>query len=538
MEDNQEKNSPRIDEIDQLPHEKSVLNPALNQKTPKKKLFAVMTALLIVIIGGIIGWIIFSGSHPLKNSRLSSKEIPRLVIANQDKKNIFYPDFANSDYANTYNFQSFEGLVRYEDQSKIVPALASSWSNPDELTWKFNLKKNVKFHTGKTMTADDVVYSYEIQKKNEDFSDLYLSTISSVKKIDAYTVEVKTTDPDLVLLNKLNFMTIIDRQSEGKKPSPIYGTGAYTLKPGTTPTESRLELIAFDDYHEGRPTTRELVFIRREEDEGLAQALLEKKSNISGEFINGRNESLEQKKLISREVPDTSITFLALNTIKPGPLQSLDVRRAIQAAIDVPMLIEKSNISAVPSSQLLVDIIPGYNPKITPVKRDVQKARQLLTKAGYPNGFTVELVDAGGYGETYKTILPAQLAEIGIVVKNRSMEDFSSFLDELTSGKIEIGVLSYSSDFFDGGDVFNATTSQLGLYQSQKLESILNEATSTTNDKERLALLQEAGSFVNDDVPVIPLYNVAREWYMDKEYKMKRDMPNSGMGVYFWKAHL
>jgi peptide/nickel transport system substrate-binding protein len=388
------------------------------------------------------------------------------------------------------------------------------------------------------MTADDVVYSYEIQKKNEDFSDLYLSTISSVKKIDAYTVEVKTTDPDLVLLNKLNFMTIIDRQSEGKKPSPIYGTGAYTLKPGTTPTESRLELKAFDDYHEGRPTTRELVFIRREEDEGLAQALLEKKSNISGEFINGRNESLEQKKLISREVPDTSITFLALNTIKPGPLQSLDVRRAIQAAIDVPMLIEKSNISAVPSSQLLVDIIPGYNPKITPVKRDVQKARQLLTKAGYPNGFTVELVDAGGYGETYKTILPAQLAEIGIVVKNRSMEDFSSFLDELTSGKIEIGVLSYSSDFFDGGDVFNATTSQLGLYQSQKLESILNEATSTTNDKERLALLQEAGSFVNDDVPVIPLYNVAREWYMDKEYKMKRDMPNSGMGVYFWKAHL
>lgn len=539
MDDNQERNIATNREIGQLSDEKSPFNTIADKKTPKKKMiFVVITTLLVVIAGGIIGWIISSESHLLKKSQSSKKEIPKLVIANQGKKNDIYPIRINSDYANVQNFQSFEGLVRYEDETKIVPALASSWSNPDELTWEFNLKKNVKFHTGRIMTADDVVYSYEIAKNIGFLGETHLNSISSITIKSPTIIEIKTKYPDPVLLNKLNFMLIVDKMSEGKRASPIYGTGPYTIKPNTTPSEKKIELVAFDKYHEGRPMTRELTFIQRETDDELAQVILDKKVNIAGEITGKKNKKLDKKNIVYRGVPDASVTILVLNTTKPGPLQKVEVRQAIRSAIDIPTLIKESNIPATPVSQLLVKLLPGHNPEINTPKRDLEKAKELLAKAGYPNGLTLELVDGGDTSNIYKSLLPKQLAEAGITIKHRSISDFSTYLDELFSGNIEIGALSYSSDTLDGADVFSATTLQLELYQSEKLENLISEASKTTDTKKRLSLLQDAGVYVNQEVPVIPLFNVSRGWYMDKDYKMKRDMPNSGMGVYFWKAHL
>ncbi len=386
------------------------------------------------------------------------------------------------------------------------------------------------------MTADDVVYSYEQAKKNEFLNDLYLNTIESVKKISPQIVEIKTIQSDPVILNKLSFMHIIDSKGSSE-PSPLNGTGPYTLKKGTIPSAKKIELVAFDDYHQGRPLTRSLTFIEAEEDKVLANALLEKKANIAGEFNAKSSDLLDKKRFIKREISDTAVTFLVPNTINPGPLQKLEVRQAIQYALDVPALIKANDISATPYSQLIAEAIPGYNPSIKLVDRDIQKAKDLLIKAGYGNGFEIEFPDVSEYYNMTKTEFPKQLNEIGIRIKNTPQTGFDEYIDNIINGKVELGILSYASDTFDGADILNATTSQLGTYKSDKLQALIDEASKTSDPKKRLEILQEANMFANKDLPVIPLFSRTKTWYMDKNYNIKRDMPVAGMGVYFWKVH-
>lgn len=513
-----------------------------HQKKSMSPLKQILVGLSIVLFVGVIVYgllMVLSQPNSLNkttNNSNKSKEIPKLTIINQESKKAIYLKATGSDYSNIINFQIFEGLVRYEDQSKIVPALATSWTNPDELTWRFNLKKGVKFHTGRTMTADDVVYSFEQAKKNDFINELYMNSIESAKKISPTIVEIKTVEPDPVILNKLTFIHIIDSKSD-IEAGIINGTGPYTLKKNTVPSDDKLELVAYDDYHQGRPLTRALTFLRSEEDEGFTDALLQKKANIAGEFNAKSSEKLDAKKFIKRNISDTTITFLLPNTIKPGPLQKVEVRQAIQYALDLPALIKANDVTATPYSQLIVEAIPGHNPAIKPVKRDIQKAKNLLIKAGYPNGFSLEIANAGGYKDMVTSELPKQLAEIGITVKNVSYQEFSEYLDSIANGEKEMSLLSYSSDTFDGADVLTLFTKQMKTYKSEKLDSLVQEASKTTDAKKRLKILQDASVLVSEDVPVIPLYNRIRAWYMDKDYQMKRDMPSTGMGVYFWKVH-
>src|SRR6185436_6701652 len=147
--------------------------------------------------------------------------------------------------------QVFEGLVGYQDQ-KIVPLLATKWSNPNTKTWVFTIKKNVTFHNGTKLTTAIVADSLKNPSESVAGQTGFGSIVDTIVATDADTVTITTKSPDALLLKRLLPLVIYDTTATTKN-SAENGTGPYTIKSGTTPSNDSLDLVAYSSYHGGTP---------------------------------------------------------------------------------------------------------------------------------------------------------------------------------------------------------------------------------------------------------------------------------------------
>jgi peptide/nickel transport system substrate-binding protein len=517
-----------------------------SDKKSRKKLILISFFIVIIIAAisfGVLWWLQHKTSESVAKTE-TSKDIPKLTIATLDGPlNIFFPDILNVN--NTFyviNNNVAEGLVAYEDQTKIVPRLATSWTNPDETTWRFKLKKGVTFHTGRTMTADDVVYSINKSKEpgSQSLYNVYNNTISSVKSISPYEVEIKTDEPDAVLLNKLSLLFIID--SKGNYNAANGGTGAYIIKPGTTPTEDKVDFVAFDKYHGGKPTTRQLSFMTVDSEKAAIDAVKDGKANIGGDISSDGLPLIDTKSNKVKKIEGNSVTYLNINTVKPNsPLQKKEVRQALRLALNIDKVITSAGLDATPASQMVPSTIPGYNPSLVVAKHDIDKAKQLLTSAGYPNGFTINFTFTDSGNDKVSEEIKNQLAAINVKTDNVKMSatDFDAFYEAIASGKTDIAILGYSSDTYDALDVYEGVYIIDKTYRSDTLDDYMEKARTTFDSKKRLQILKDIAAFADEETIVIPMFIRNYYWLMDKaNYNLPRDINNQGLGVFYWKATL
>ena len=112
--------------------------------------------------------------------------------------------------------QIYEALVTRGIDMSIGPQLATDWKATNPTTWVFNLRTDVTFHNGDKMTSEDVVFSLlRAQQPTSDFKE-YISTITSVKALDDYTVEIQTRDPNPILLNQLSNIFVMSKKWAGE----------------------------------------------------------------------------------------------------------------------------------------------------------------------------------------------------------------------------------------------------------------------------------------------------------------------------------
>jgi peptide/nickel transport system substrate-binding protein len=514
-------------------------NVPANEKKSRGTGKKLVYVLLVIIMAGIgyYGYQKLTDKPDAANSAVSAKkDIPVITYAARDVTgDEFFPKFGVSDPQFSVEQQIFEGLVKYSDTTKIVPNLASSWTNPSTSTWDFELTKNVKFHTGRTMTAADVVYSFDQAKTNDDLWGTFGAGIKEVKAINDHRVEITTEQPDPFLLNKLTNLFVIDSKST-KANDPVNGTGPYQLKDGTTPSAGKLELVAFDGYHGGHVSTRALTFLSMQDDESVTKALQDGSANLGGELAS-KLDSLQPGSYNEIDVADSGVTMLVPNAIASGSLKKLQVRQALQLALDQKQIVARSGIVAQPSSQMMIQAIPGYDASIGFHARDVVKAKQLLAQAGYPNGLTLSLSYANTSYDKSVAEITAELKEVGITIKATKLATFGDLLQSFLKGKDELTLLTYSSDVLDGSDVFSTVLQQSGNYNNAQLNKNLDDAAATLDQAKRLQYLQQTAKLVDDDAAAIPLFNRTRIWYAQKGLVIPLDMPGSGTGAFFWKAY-
>ena len=511
--------------------------PAQEKRGMKKWLKALILLIVLALIAAAAWYFLVKKDENSQTNQATeqSKEVDMLSIGLvlPDYDAIFPNITAATSYGNMINAQMFESLVRYENKSKIVPLLATDWTNPDDKTWVFSIKSGVKFHNGNEVQAEDVKYSIEtIIKSKSDFADTFTSTIDSVNILDDGKVQIKTNLPDPSLLNKLAVLYIIDDDAPKGSELSLAGSGPFQIKTGTKPSKSEVHMVAYDDYHGGRPTTRAVYFGSEKNDQELAKAFSEGKYNLIGAVPIDTANQIGSTQFVTSE---SEVAFLGLNAVKSGPLSKKEVREAIRYAVDPIKLGEAQGDKVTPLNQLIPDSIPGYNPTIPLYERDVAKAKQLLTKAGYPDGVTIRFTHSSD--EELADELARELKEAGINLKIDFRTDFNEFIDFFLSGDAEMYYVVYASDTLDGLDVL-LTTLPPSNYDSAPLNKLLEEAEETVDPARRLDVLQDAGAIIDDDIPAIPLSTRDSIWLMDRDYQITQDMPSSFLSAYLYKVQL
>jgi len=94
-------------------------------------------------------------------------------------------------------FQVYEGLVGRDQDYHLVPVLATPWSQPDPLTWRFRLRPDVHFHDGSTFTAEDAVFSFERALAPPSQRQFVLKSIKRVRMVDPLTIDIQLGAPTL-----------------------------------------------------------------------------------------------------------------------------------------------------------------------------------------------------------------------------------------------------------------------------------------------------------------------------------------------------
>ena len=347
----------------------------------------------------------------------NAKEGGSIVITYKD-------DVATLDPAIGYDWQNwsmikslFDAMMDYvPGTTKLRPALAESYDISDDGTvFTFHLRKGVKFHNGREMTADDVKYSLDRVtnpktqspgagffgsiKGYDDVASGKADHLSGITVVDPYTVKIELSRPDATFLHvmALNFASVVPHEAVEKWGADFghhpVGTGAFKLSDWTIGQQLVFEKNQ-DYWRDGIPYLDKITFQIGQEPIVALLRLQNGEVDIPGDgippakFREVMNDPEQKARVVEGGQLQTG--YITMN-VTMKPFDDLKVRKAVNMAIDKDRIVQMINNRAVPANQPLPPSMPGYDKNFKGYPHDPQKAKQLLADAGYPDGFETEL---------------------------------------------------------------------------------------------------------------------------------------------------
>lgn len=368
---------------------------------------AIMTALVLLLLSGIA-----QAGVPPRVLRVCDDVVAPVTLDPRRQ-------FSEKNY--TIIRQIFDGLVRFDPEGRIEPALAVSWTRIDPLTVEFKLRPGVRFHDGESLDAEAVRFSIEslIDPKTAFPGAGFLSSVAGVEAVDRTTVRVKTKFPDGVLLNRLaSLVTILPPRYIAEHGSEYFGahpvgTGAFKFT-SWDEKKATIALSANEDYWaKGYPKVAALEFYFIPAAQQI-EMLLDGKLDVVTELPGTATLKVAKSRIahvVKKEAYYTAAS--SLNT-RAGPLADVRVRQALNYGINKDVLIRYDLLGN--GRALATMSMPGedgHNPALMPYPYDLAKAKRLLREAGYPNGFRLNVL-AKVQGTRTMKIIAAQLARLGI----------------------------------------------------------------------------------------------------------------------------
>ena len=413
-----------------------------------------------------------------------------------------------------------ETLVFTGPNFEIKPLLAKSWDiSENGLTYTFHLRKGVKFHNGREMTAKDVKFSYDriMNPKTRAAAGFNMKNVKSVEVIDPYTVKITLKKPNGAFLSTGcsvgGQLAIIAEEcvpEDGKITHPI-GTGPFKFvewKHG-----EYLKVAKFKDYwQKGIPYLDEVI-VKMVPDPTVQFAALK-----TGEVdIIADLELYKAKGLLKQ--PEKGIQLmkrgeltlmLHFNCSKP-PFNDVRVRQAVAYAINREEL-----VTAIweefgdPREQFFSEDSIWYL-DIPQRKRDIAKAKSLLKEAGYPDGFEVALDVCSTYPamKMEAEVLEQQLRKIGIKVKP-IVQDWPTHARKAFKGNFQLMAAGYGR-IADPHFVYHGCFSTKGFYhfltgrgyKNPKVDELLEKAAEPLDVEKRKAYYTEALKIIMEEAPIV-----------------------------------
>lgn len=445
----------------------------------------------------------------------------------------------------------FEGLVSKHPQTlEVVPGVAERWDISDDgKVYTFHIRENAKWSNGDPVTADDFVWSWqralmpalgnqyayslfllenaEAYHKGdvEDFSEV------GVKALDDQTLEVTLNNPTAYFLQLLDHHSFYpvhpdtvlahgemdERGTRWTRPENFVGNGAFTIKEWSpnrvfsvekNPNYWDAEQVSLQEVHfypVQQSTTEERMFRA-----GQLHVTMELPISKRQVYKRAEHPALRAQPLFS--------TYMyMLNTQKP-PLDDVRVRKALALSIDRKAITEHvTQGGQKPAFNVTPPDPMGYTAEAE-LEYNIERARELLAEAGYPNGEGFPSVEIlyNTHEDHQKIAVTVQqmwkeALNVDITLQN---QDWKVYLSNKTAGNYEIARFAWGGDYLDPSTFLELFLTDGGNndtgWGNERYDELLDLAVSTADREERYEHFQEAEAILVEEVPVIPVYTYNR----------------------------
>jgi len=449
----------------------------------------------------------------------SAKENELSFALTTDPKSLD-PRSIGGDYNFTILAYITERLCEYDmTQGKFVPVLATSWTRPDKLTWRFKLRQGVSFHNGEPFNAEAVKFTIDsIKDPAKAWSNAsWVGDISAVKIVDDYTVDLITENPSRSMLANLGYLFILPPKATTELGDrfgvqPI-GTGKFVLEK-YYPNE-RIVMKRNDNYWGQKPKL-EKVTAKILPESATRLAALETGEvalipNLSPDSIARMKANPKLSVVVGDPARIMHIAFI----LGRKPFDNHKVREAFNYAVDRQAIVDTvmMGLAKVADAQLYHASSPGFNPNLKAYNYDPQKAKKLLAEAGYPDGITVTFGSPNGRYLRDRMVCEAivgQMAEAGITVKLEALEWGTFWSRAVTNHEFDmffLGWISPASPYTQLTWWFRTNPkSSKSNYSNPQVDKLLIEAQNVLTDEEENQVYSKIQELLWNDLPWISLY--------------------------------
>lgn len=473
---------------------------------------------------------------------LAGKKDDTLVWAT-DRENAI----TNSSYLNTREMVIvgsliYDRLIHLDEKYNPQPLLATAWKWEGDTTLDLDIRKGVKFHSGKELDADDVVYTlnFIVDKANSSFNYGYLSWIKQAQKLDSHKVRLvmnKAFPTALVYL--AGSANILEKGHYDKAPKkadgkPDFGavsangTGPYKvaeIKPG--------ELILMErnpGYWEGSPKGKgQIGKIKFRTIKDANTRLAEVMTGAVDWVWDVPKDQAERVKSAPNLIVENAKTFrfsyITFDVKGAGPdkrFQDKRVRQAIAHAINRELIVK--NLVGLPSEVIHAACHPDQfacSPDVPTYDYNPDKAKQLLAEAGHPNGFEFDLY---AYREReFTEAIIGDLVKVGLKPK-LSFLQYGPLVQALQKGQAAAANMTWGSSSIPdvsaaAGYFFTGTPDDLA--RDAALNELIQKADSTIDPEKRKAMWQVALTKISSEAYWVPLFTYAKYYVYSKDLDFK-----------------
>jgi peptide/nickel transport system substrate-binding protein/oligopeptide transport system substrate-binding protein len=435
--------------------------------------------------------------------------------------------------------QVFDGLVELNEQMEVVPAIAKTWRiSADQRVYTFTLRRGVRFHNGREVTAADVKYSLERAARGKrpwtvekivgapEVIKGAATLIRGVRVVDDRTVELTLERPFAPFLMLMAYDAVFlvpreeaERLGTGFAAQPV-GTGAFRFV--SWRRDDQVVLEAYPEHFRGAPYLDRIIYRIIPDDNTRFQEYragnLEHVDIPTGLFRAVRADAAQSKEL--RVWPLLGTYALRFTLTQPPFKGNKTLRQAFNYAVDkeaISQVILEGSV--VPARGVLPPGMPGHNPDLVGYPYDPDKARRLLAEAGYPNGEGLPPItlhyNVSPLHRRICELVQAQLRQLGVSIQLASL-DWAAYLKLIDDGGTQWHRVGWIADYPDPENFLTVLfhTRNIGpsgntsRFSHPQVDRLFDEADRLPDGPARLAKYREAEKIIVEEAPWVFVY-----WY-------------------------
>ncbi|RLA91959.1 MAG: ABC transporter substrate-binding protein [Deltaproteobacteria bacterium] len=401
---------------------------------------------------------------------------------------------------------------------KIVPSLAKSYEVVNPTTVVLRLREDVKFHNGEPFNAQVVKFSLErvLDPKTKSPRITSLQWLKSVEIVDEYTVRLNFKYPYPIWQEELQNLAMVPPKYIKEKGDEYFaehpvGTGPYKFVKWVRGQE--IVMTANEEYFKGAPHIKKVIFKIIPDPSTRFAALLAGKIDLLRNISPEEIPILEANKNIKvYTVPILRFGWIYFyDALNPdSPFYDKRVRQALNYAVNIPEIIKEVIYGLGTPTVVLNPLHFGYDPEVKPYPYDPAKAKELLSEAGFPNGFSFTChyttANAIKVDEVMQAI-QSQLAKVGVKMKLQKWSPVG-YMELIDGGRARPAFYLNWGSFgvFDGDAIlfpFFRSGQRYAFFHTPELDKLIDQERVEMNPEKRKQLMSKIQRILREEAPWI-----------------------------------